>query len=72
MDKNGEIALSDIDNNIFISFWTAKPFIESNLNNGWEDCTPFKLSLDELEETIVPLINQNNYLRFYRKFSGLS
>ena len=62
VNKTGDIALSDVEENILISFWTAEPFIKSNLNGGWENCTPFKLSLDDLEETIIPLITKNNYL----------
>ena len=62
VDKNGDIALSDIEEKTFISFWTAEPFIKSNLNKGWKKCTPVKLDLDNFEETVSPLIKENNYL----------
>ncbi|MFD0863711.1 DUF2750 domain-containing protein [Sungkyunkwania multivorans] len=62
VDKNGDIALSDIDDHTLISFWTAEAFIKSNLEEGWKDCIPFKLSLDNLEDSLIPLIIENEYL----------
>lgn len=62
IDENGDIALSDLDDKTFISFWSAEPFIRSNLDGGWKDCNPFKISLDDFEDTMVSLIADNNYL----------
>lgn len=62
VDKNGDIALSKVDDNILVSIWSAKDFIKSNLDNGWKKCVPLKLNLDDFEKTIMPLIIKNNYL----------
>lgn len=62
VDDNGDIALSDIEDKTFITFWTAEPFIESNLIRGWKNCKPFKLTLDDLEKTVIPLIEESEYL----------
>ncbi|QYS91746.1 DUF2750 domain-containing protein [Flavobacterium covae] len=40
VDVNGDYALSDIDDKTLISFWSAKEFINSNLEEGWKECTP--------------------------------
>ncbi len=62
VDKNGDIALADIDHKTFISFWSHEDYIQSNLENGWKDCQPFKITLDDFEDTIIALINENDYL----------
>ncbi|MCH4828225.1 DUF2750 domain-containing protein [Flavobacterium columnare] len=56
VDVNGDYALSDIDDKTLISFWSAKEFINSNLEEGWKECTPKKLTLDDLEDEIFDLI----------------
>lgn len=62
VDEEGEVALSEIKDNKLVSFWTSEPFIESNLSGGWKNCSAFKLHLEDLDETIFPLISDNNYL----------
>ncbi|MCH4828200.1 MULTISPECIES: DUF2750 domain-containing protein [Flavobacterium] len=62
VDVNGDYALSDIDDKTLISFWSAKEFINSNLEEGWKECTPKKLTLDDLEDEIFDLIASKNYL----------
>lgn len=62
VDKNEDLALSEIENNSLVSFWTAEEFIKSNLDNGWKECVPLKISLDYFEETIIPFIIENDYL----------
>ncbi|MCL6265158.1 DUF2750 domain-containing protein [Flagellimonas myxillae] len=62
VDKHGELALSDIEENTLISFWTAEAFIKSNLYGNWENCIPFKITLDDFEDIFAPLIVDNNYL----------
>ena len=61
-DENGDVALSKVGDNTLVSFWTAKPFVNNNLEGGWEKCSPHKLNLDEFEETFLPLIVENGYL----------
>ncbi|MBP4137254.1 DUF2750 domain-containing protein [Flavobacterium geliluteum] len=62
MDKNGHIALSEVDNNILVSFWTAEAFITSSLDENWKECVPLKISLDDFEEIFIPIIIENEYL----------
>ncbi|GAA4435175.1 hypothetical protein GCM10023091_11130 [Ravibacter arvi] len=62
VDENGDYALSDIDDGVLISFWSAKEFIYSNLDQGWANCEPLKLTLDDLEETVFDLIASESYL----------
>lgn len=59
---NGDYALSDVEDNVMISFWPKSEFIKSNLTNGWEDCKPKRLTLDDLENEIFDLIDSNNFL----------
>jgi len=62
IDSDGNFTLAEVEHNTVISLWTAEAFIESNLTPDWADCVSFKLSLDALEEVLIPLIRQNNYL----------
>ncbi|WP_140484765.1 DUF2750 domain-containing protein [Flavobacterium sp. GSA192] len=62
IDQSGDFALSDIDDKVLISFWSAKEYIDSNLNDGWENCSPKKLTFDDLEDEIFDLIASENYL----------
>ena len=62
LDENNEYALSDLDDNTFISLWPANEFIESNLNEGWQNCKPIKFSLESVDEEILSFISNNNYL----------
>lgn len=59
---DGNYALSDIDDNVIISFWPKLEYVDSNLTNGWEKCSPKKLTLDDLEVEIFDLIASQNYL----------
>lgn len=62
IDSDGNFTLAEVEHNTVISLWTAEAFIESNFTPDWADCVPFKLSLNALEEVLIPLIRQNNYL----------
>lgn len=62
IDGNGDFALSDIDDKVLISFWSAEEFVNLNLNDGWENCGSRKLTLDDLEDEIFDLIASENYL----------
>lgn len=56
------ITLSDLDEFILIPFWSEEEFIGSNLDEGWENCKPLKLSLDDLENDLFEMITSENYL----------
>lgn len=62
VDENGDYAISEIDNHNFISFWTAEEFILSNLEEGWQDCKPLKLNLEDLYNDLFEIIVSENYL----------
>ena len=62
IDNNGSFALFEVNNTTVFSVWPDEASIESNLSLDWQDYIPFKVNLKELEETILPLIRQNNYL----------
>lgn len=60
--SDGDYALSDVEDNIVISFWPKPEYITSNLADGWENCNSKKLTLDDLEDEIFDLIASQNYL----------
>lgn len=62
IDNNGAISLSDIEKHRLVSFWTAEDFIQSNLTGNWKGFTPIKIDLDNLDDTIIPFIEENEYL----------
>lgn len=62
IDTDGNFTLEEIDNNTFISLWTDESFIESNLTPDWKNCIPYKLDMDALENVVIPMLRQNNYL----------
>jgi len=62
IDGDGAFALFEVENNIVISLWCDETFIESNLTPDWTEYIPFKLSMDALQEILIPFIRQNNYL----------
>ncbi len=61
-DENQEYALSDVDDNTFVSLWSAEEFIKTNLSEGWENCEPIKLDLEKLGEELIPYASDNCYL----------
>ena len=62
VDSEGAFALFEVENTIVISLWSDEAYIESNLTPDWAEYIPFKLSMDALQEILIPFIRQNNYL----------
>ena len=62
IDNDGSFALFEVNNTIVFSLWPDEASIESNLTPDWADYIPFKIDFNALEETILPIIRQNNYL----------
>lgn len=60
--KEEKFALSEVDNNFLLPFWSAKEYIQSCLNGEWKNYNPLSLSLDEFESKIVPIIKGKGYL----------
>lgn len=62
LDQDGDIALSDIDDEVLVSFWSSEEYIGSNLSQGWKDCKPLKLTLEDFEEKVLPFIHKEQSL----------
>jgi hypothetical protein len=62
INVDGDYALSDVEDNVMITFWPKPKYITSNLTDGWENCKPKKLTLDDLENDIFDLIASHNFL----------
>lgn len=62
IDNEGNFALFEANNTILFSLWPDETSIESNLTPDWTDYIPFKIDFNTLEETVLPMIRQNNYL----------
>lgn len=61
IDSDGSFTLFEVNNTIVFSLWPDEASIESNLTPDWQDHIPFKLDMETLEETVIPLIRQNSY-----------
>lgn len=61
IDADGAFALFEVNNTTVVSLWCDEAHIESNLTPDLEDCIPFKLDIDSLQDMLIPLIRQNNY-----------
>ncbi|WP_196893076.1 DUF2750 domain-containing protein [Aureivirga marina] len=62
VDENNKFSIAEIDNKKLISFWSAKEYIKSNLEESWENEIPFKMNLDYFESKIIPLIEEKELL----------
>ena len=62
--KNGqnEYGLSEVENNLLLSVWSAKEYTQSCLKGAWENYLPTYLDLDEFNNELVPLIGKMGYL----------
>ena len=59
---NETIAISDLDEEKLIPFWSAKQFAELNITDEWNEFYVEEISLDDFENEIVDFINENNFL----------
>lgn len=59
---NETIAISDLDDEKLIPFWSAKQFAELNITDEWNEFYVEEISLDDFENEMVDLINENNFL----------
>ncbi|MFN3773528.1 DUF2750 domain-containing protein [Cloacibacterium normanense] len=59
---NETIAISDLDDEKLIPFWSAKQFAELNITDEWNEFYVEEISLDDFENEIVDFINENNFL----------
>lgn len=56
------IAISDLDDEKLIPFWSAKQFAELNITDEWNEFYVEEISLDDFENEMVDFINENNFL----------
>lgn|SRR5688572_17818753 len=61
IDINGNFAVFEVEDITLISFWPEEHSIESNLSVDWKNFIPFKIDINSLEETVIPIIRQNKY-----------
>ena len=59
---NETIAISDLDDEKLIPFWSAKQFAELNITDEWNEFYVEEISLDDFENEMVDFINENNFL----------
>ncbi len=59
---NETIAISDLDDEKLIPFWSAKKFAELNITDEWNEFYVEEISLDDFENEMVDFINENNFL----------
>ena len=60
--NNETIAISDLDDEKLIPFWSAKQFAELNITDEWNEFYVEEISLDDFENEMVDFINENNFL----------
>lgn len=59
---NETIAISDLDDEKLIPFWSAKQFAKLNITDEWNEFYVEEISLDDFENEMVDFINENNFL----------
>ena len=60
---NETIAISDLDDEKLIPFWSAKQFAELNITDEWNEFYVEEISLDDFENERVDIINENKFLK---------
>jgi len=62
--KNSEdqYAISEIEDQIFVPFWSAKEFAKICLTDEWQNFIIVEISLDDLEEELISFLNENDFL----------
>ncbi|MDF7822270.1 DUF2750 domain-containing protein [Runella sp. MFBS21] len=62
VDERGSFAISEIEDNIMLSFWSAQEFAAINAVNEWQGYEVKKLTLEEFENEVIDIIAEKNYL----------
>ena len=62
VNEQGEYGLSEVENNVLISVWSAKEYIQSCMNGVWENYKPTRMIFDEFNNDLVPTIIRRKYL----------
>jgi hypothetical protein len=61
-NDRGDYALSQIEDKVVLSVWSAPEYIQSCENAGWEGYAPTVINIDDLNDTLAPLIIKKGYL----------
>lgn len=61
-NKEGDIAISELDGYIMLPVWSATEFAESCKINGWEYFTIREIPLDDFIDEWYEIIDNNEYL----------
>lgn len=62
VNNNKEYVLSELDGKKLFPVWSAEEFAKLCMIDGWEGTHIKKLNLDDLENEIIDLIADSNYL----------
>ncbi len=62
VDERGRFAISEIEDNIMLSFWSAQEYAIINAVNEWQDYKVKKITLDDFENDVIDIISERNYL----------
>src|SRR6218665_1447655 len=61
-DEEGNLAVSEIDDKILLSFWSAKEYALLNITNEWEQYLVKEITLEEFEARYIDFVIDNRYL----------
>lgn len=62
VDERGRFAISEVEGNIMLSFWSAQEYAIINAANEWKNYRVQTITLGDFEKEVIDLISEQNYL----------
>jgi len=62
IDEQGNLAISEIEHKLMVSFWSAKEYAQINAINEWKNYQIKEFSVEEFENELIDIIETNNYI----------
>lgn len=62
IDENDDIVYSEIENELIVPFWSNEEFTDSCVNGAWRNCTPTKVTLEDLGVKVLSFLRQKKAL----------
>ena len=62
LDKDGDFALSDVEDKVMFSVWPAAEFAAQCAFDEWDGFTVQEVSLEEFENQLIDQIEENHWL----------
>ena len=62
VDNNGDYAISDVDESVLFSVWSAPEFAQMCIQDGWKDFQLKEITIEEFEDKVIDEIEQNGLL----------